>query len=308
MSEPHIITREEMMKSKGIGASDVAAIMSLSPWQTALELFEIKTGRRPKPPQTEAMKRGNELEPIAFKEYCELTGFAGEQQIVAIHPDLPYLRCIADGWDGKRLLEIKSPQSKKLIESVRQGIVPDHYALQCATSMYIFGVGECDFYVFDAEGSELTTVDWSRPFMGTTLFDYWGTMALPAIERFWGCFVNDTWAESGTPEINVARWLVAIETRRKAVDQISKLEIEKDRADSELKQMISGAKSATAAGWQAGWQDRKGSFGVGIKVDSAETMQEILTALESIRGMAGVKAVEAAIRQPSRSFTVKKEK
>jgi putative phage-type endonuclease len=308
MSEPHIITREEMMKSKGIGASDVAAIMHLSPWQTALELFEIKTGRRPKPQQTEAMKRGNELEPIAFKEYCELTGFAGEQQVVAIHPDLPYLRCIADGWDGKRLLEIKSPQSKKLIEFVREGIVPDHYALQVAASMDIFGVDQCDFYVFDAEGSELISVQFEMPFLGSTLIDYWKNQALPAIERFWGCFVNNTWAESGTPEINEKNWLAAVQARKRAVDDIAKLEIDKDRAEAELKQMMAGAKSATAAGWQAAWQDRKGSFGVGVKVDSEQTMQEILAALDSIRGMAGVKTVEANVRQASRSFTVKQQK
>jgi putative phage-type endonuclease len=306
---PKIITREEMMKSKGIGASDVAAILHLSPWQEAKELWEIKTGRKPKPPQTEAMKRGNELEPIAFKEYCELTGFVGEQQVVAIHPDLPYLRCIADGWDGKRLLEIKSPQSKKLIESVRQGIVPDHYALQVAANMDIFGVEECDFYVFDAEGSELITVYFLQEFLGTTrLIDYWRSQALPEIERFWGCFVNDTWAESGTPEINDKKWLAAVQARKTAMGRISQFEIEKDRAEAELKQMMAGAKSATAAGWQAGWQERKGSFGVGVKVDSEQTMQEILSALECIRGMAGVRAVEANVRQPSRSFTVNQQK
>jgi hypothetical protein len=37
-------------------------------------------------------------------------------------------------------------------------------------------------------------------------------------------------------------------------------------------------------------------------------MREILTALESIRSMAGVKTVEAQVRQASRAFTVKKEK
>jgi putative phage-type endonuclease len=306
--EPKIITRDQLLKSKGIGASDVASIMHLSPWQEAKELWEIKTGRKPKPPQTEAMRHGIEIEPIAFKEYCELTGFAGEQQVIAVHPEFPYLRCIADGWDGNRLLEIKSPQSKKLIESVRQGVVPDNYLLQCATEMVIFGVGECDFYVFDADGSELISVDGLMPFLGSTLLGYWQSTALPEIERFWGCIANDTWAESGTPDINEKKWLAAVTSRKTAMDSIAELEIQKDRAEAELKQMIAGAKSATAAGWKAGWQDRKGSLGVSVKVDSEQTMNEILAALEGIRGLAGVKAVEASVRKSSRAFTVEKQK
>ncbi len=306
--EPKIITRDQLFKSKGIGASDVAAIMHLSPWQEAKELWEIKTGRRPKPEQTEAMRRGNELEPIAFKEYCELTGFSGEQQVIAVHPDLPYLRCIADGWSGNRGVEIKCPQSKKDVEAARQGIISDHYALQLATCMSIFGVSKWDFYVFDAEGSELIGVTFSQPFHDSTLLPFWNEVALPAVERFYGCIVNNTWAESGTPEINESKWLAAVQARNTAMSFISQFETKKDRAEAELKQMMAGAKSATAGGWQAGWQDRKGSFGVGVKVDSEQTMQEILAALESIRGMEGVKAVEANVRQPSRSFTVKQQK
>jgi hypothetical protein len=161
--------------------------------------------------------------------------------------------------------------------------------------------------VFDAEGSELITVHFVDNFLESTLVTYWKTLALPAIERFWGCFLNDVWTESGTPAINEKKWLAAVTSRKTAMDSIAQLEIQKARAEAELKQMMAGAKSATAAGWQAGWQDRKGSIVVGVKVDSAETMQEILTALESIRGMAGVKGVDANVRQPSRSFTVKKE-
>ena len=309
MSQPNIITREALMKTRGIGASGVAAILSLSPWTTAYTLWEQKTGRKPKPPQTKQMLDGIAKEPIAFAEYVESTGYKDmEQQVIAVHPDLPYIRCIADGWDGKRGVEIKCPQSTKDIEAARQGIIADYYALQIATCMDVFGVSEWDFYVFDPEGSELVGITFTQAFQGGTLLDFWQQKALPAVQRFWACVSNDKWMEDGLPGIDEQKWLAAIDTRQAAVQQIAHFEDQKFKAEAEIKQMIGTAKSTTAAGWKAGWQDRRGSFGVEVKVESQETMAEILTALDAIKGLPGVKGVEAKIRETTRAFKIEKVK
>ena len=306
---PKIITQDELRKTKGIGASEVAAILSLSPWTTAYDLWQQKTGRKPKPPQTKQMLDGIAKEPIAFQEYLDLTGYKDmEQQVIAVHPDLPYIRCIADGWSEKRGVEIKCPQSQKDVEAARQGTIPDHYALQLATCMAVFGVESWDYYVFDPEGSELVGVTFSQPFHDDTLLKYWQESALPEIERFWGCVCNDKWTTEGTPEINERRWLTAIEARKAAVDKITWFEDQKFKAEAEIKQMIGGAKSATAAGWTAGWQNRQGSFAAEVKVESKESMQEILTALEAIKGLPGVKGIEAKVRDATRAFKVEKIK
>lgn len=61
-------------RRKGIGGSDVAAILGLSPWQTAVGVWLDKTGRAPDRPETEAMRIGTELEDFVARRYTESTG------------------------------------------------------------------------------------------------------------------------------------------------------------------------------------------------------------------------------------------
>ena len=89
-----------------------------------------------------------------------------ESQVPAIHSEMPFLRAIADGWNGKRGVEIKCPSGTSVLESMQRGVVPKHYLLQCFTEMVIFGVDEWDFFVFCAEGpseSQLATVRMDEP-------------------------------------------------------------------------------------------------------------------------------------------------
>lgn len=62
-------TRAEWLrkrKDRGLGASEAATVVGLSPWQTARDLFEIKTGRK-KPKDisdNEEVQQGVRLEPV----------------------------------------------------------------------------------------------------------------------------------------------------------------------------------------------------------------------------------------------------
>ena len=58
----------------GIGGSDAAAVLGLSPWRTAVDVWLDKTGRRADEPETEAMRIGTELEDYVARRYCEATG------------------------------------------------------------------------------------------------------------------------------------------------------------------------------------------------------------------------------------------
>ena len=51
-------------REKGIGASDVAAILGLSPWETAYSLWLKKTHQVEPEPENEAMLMGHLLEEV----------------------------------------------------------------------------------------------------------------------------------------------------------------------------------------------------------------------------------------------------
>lgn len=61
-------------RRQGIGGSDVAAILGLSPWRTALDVYNDKTGTTNDEPETENMKIGTALEQFVADRYTEMTG------------------------------------------------------------------------------------------------------------------------------------------------------------------------------------------------------------------------------------------
>lgn len=61
-------------RRKGVGGSDVAAILGVSPWMTPLSVWLEKTGRAPDKPETEAMRIGTELEDFVARRYSQETG------------------------------------------------------------------------------------------------------------------------------------------------------------------------------------------------------------------------------------------
>jgi putative phage-type endonuclease len=58
-------------RRKGLGGSDMAAILGLSPWRTAVDVWMDKTGKGEDQPETPAMRWGTLLEDLVAKEYAE---------------------------------------------------------------------------------------------------------------------------------------------------------------------------------------------------------------------------------------------
>lgn len=61
-------------RKKGMGGSDVAACLGLSPWHTPVELWQEKRGEAEPQAETMAMHFGSVLEEIVAKEFAERTG------------------------------------------------------------------------------------------------------------------------------------------------------------------------------------------------------------------------------------------
>ncbi len=74
------------MRKKGIGASEAAAVVGLSPWATPLEIFLRKTGQLAEKEQTDAMRMGHLLEPVIWTRFGELTGIPVVTRPVGLIP------------------------------------------------------------------------------------------------------------------------------------------------------------------------------------------------------------------------------
>jgi putative phage-type endonuclease len=66
--------RQLKMRQSGIGASEVAAVLGLSPWQSPLDVYQKKLGLTGQTPANPAMEWGHLLEPVIGKKYAEVAG------------------------------------------------------------------------------------------------------------------------------------------------------------------------------------------------------------------------------------------
>lgn len=114
-----------------LGGSEIAPLMYMSPYSTPVEVFQQKMGIIEKEfsdAATEAIERGNRLEPVARDHYAKLTG-QEIRTLCAIHPVYPWMRTSLDGIteDNKVILEIKSPRSwDNHVKQTKSGMVPGY--------------------------------------------------------------------------------------------------------------------------------------------------------------------------------------
>ncbi len=135
----------------GIGASEAAQVLGISPWGTAYALFLEKTGKVVKPPfQTDAMRRGVEYEDGALLELeTELGQEIDTRQTLFEHPDYPFIRASVDGMLPDAVVEIKVPGPAQF-EAMKKGL-PDYYMAQVQQQMLVTGKDKAIFYVWSPE-------------------------------------------------------------------------------------------------------------------------------------------------------------
>lgn len=133
-------TPEEWQKfrsnMKGLGGSDCAIIMGLSPFKTPFSLWLEKTGQvKPKALDNEYIEWGNLLEPVIRDKFRRETGFVvSECHYVLQHDDHEFMLANVDGLvidndrDELGILEIKTT-SERHKKDWEVG-PPDYYMLQ----------------------------------------------------------------------------------------------------------------------------------------------------------------------------------
>ena len=129
-------------REKGIGASEVAAILGLSPWETPFSLYLRKTGQVPPIEENFAMRRGHYLEDAVVQWWQDETGEkvikASAADIIYVHPEHDFMRVTPDRIvrGRKKMLEVKSTAGYMGDE------IPVYYLAQCIYQMYVTGIHE----------------------------------------------------------------------------------------------------------------------------------------------------------------------
>lgn len=135
-------------RRKGIGGSDVAGILGISPWTTPLDVYLDKIGEADPLEMTAPMRWGLLLEDEIAQEYSRQTGRKVRRvNRILQHPEHPFMLAsldrtvVADG-GVKRILEVKTVGKwSKQDEWGPDGTdeIPEHYL--CQTSHYLAVTG-----------------------------------------------------------------------------------------------------------------------------------------------------------------------
>ncbi|MDE3022111.1 MAG: YqaJ viral recombinase family protein [Pseudomonadota bacterium] len=146
-------------RQSGIGASDVAAIMGISPWRTAIDVFNDKLGLK-EAYSNSHMSRGNQFEEEAIQSYEADVGVEFERGPCFQNDDLPWALASPDGIDLESgvILEIKVPSQKTYDAHVS---IEDYYFCQVQWQMFVTEMLVVHFVVYSPEKKEhKVTIVW----------------------------------------------------------------------------------------------------------------------------------------------------
>lgn len=177
-------------RAGGIGASEIAAVLGISPWMTAYELWRLKTGRAQPQHETPAMARGTKLEAPARFDYTATTG----QDVTTDNTTLamdghPHIRASLDGWtawEGQTAVwECKCPGMAQY-DAMREA-VPEHYRAQLQQQMLCAGVDVAVFWVWHPQAGGYYHIEHKDEVLQRRILEEAG--------RFWQAVQDDRWPE-----------------------------------------------------------------------------------------------------------------
>jgi putative phage-type endonuclease len=137
-----------------IMGTDVSCILGSNPWKSKLQLWEEKLGFRQPQPLNDAMRRGQELEPLARKLAFELINVNFEPMVIESSKH-PWLAVSLDGISelGNHILEIKCPKEATHLEAI-QSCYPSYYYDQIQTQLLVTRAEICYYFSYRPEYKE----------------------------------------------------------------------------------------------------------------------------------------------------------
>lgn len=159
------MTRAEWLEARrtGIGGSDIAAVLGLSPWRTPIDVWRDKVEPGPEPEPSEAMYWGTVLEDVVAREYSRRTGNAVQRlNRIIRHPLHDWAigtvdrfvvsgnsraRVGADGWiaGAEGVLEVKTVSAfSQWGRDGDEDALPAHVEAQAQWYCAVTGLPWCD--------------------------------------------------------------------------------------------------------------------------------------------------------------------
>lgn len=146
--------QQHKIRQQGIGASETAIILGLNPFQSAYDLWRLKTGQsEPKDlSENEAIWWGNALEPVIADRYAFETGY----ELIAdpttyFSEECSYMLCHPDRFikGHNKIVEVKTAwYSSEKWGEIGSDQVPIEYTLQVQHQLDCVGFDEADLVVF----------------------------------------------------------------------------------------------------------------------------------------------------------------
>jgi putative phage-type endonuclease len=151
-------------RQQGIGGSEIAAVLGLSPWESRFSLWHRKRGLLAAVEVNDSMYWGTRLEPVIRDEFerrhAVSDGIRVEQAGTWRHEDRPWQVANPDGFilgliveDGETphsLLEIKTARDGDRWGEPGTDEIPVYYRTQCLWYLDVFGLQTCHVAVLIA--------------------------------------------------------------------------------------------------------------------------------------------------------------
>ncbi len=140
-----------------LGATDIAAILGVDPYKTALDVFNEKTGLVPSFAGNKQTERGQKLEEVAAKEYTQETGRKVHRRSTElVHPKHDFIRGHIDRRvvGDKRPVEIKCP-SRGMFHKIKREGLPDSWIVQMQVYLWLDRSSVGDFAPFSADAWQI---------------------------------------------------------------------------------------------------------------------------------------------------------
>lgn len=161
-----MLTPEQLANRKsGIGGSEVAAILGLSPWRTALDVYLDKVGDGTPQVEHKRMRRGSALEPLILAEFERRMGVEIDRLPYSPEPLrsplYPWMLANLDGRMGSdTIVEAKTSFSADGWGEDGSDEVPPYYQTQAAHYMEVTGANVCFLpALFGLDGLDWRPVD-----------------------------------------------------------------------------------------------------------------------------------------------------
>ena len=275
------------VRRSGIGGSDAAAALGLSPWKSALELWQEKVSGQSQPRQeNEAMLWGRIMEPIITREFVRRTGLTVTPMRSMLQAtNWPWMLADLDGLvedpqRGTGVFEVKTASAFKMSEW-DDNRCPDAYQLQVQHYLEVTGLSYAVIVVLIG-GNKLQwiTVDRDDELIASLVQlekRFWQhvlTQSPPPVDGSTAC--AEMLARKYPSSSNAAPLILPVEADSWIQDYLtSKAEEEsaaerKRLAENKLKEVIGNhEKAISPGGYQATWKTVQSS-----RIDSTRLKKE----------------------------------